>query len=147
MKTYNRILATIDFSDINRAAIERAVHLALQNDSQLILLHVIEHFPYDNGPLASAVPDTTDVNQQLVAQAHAKLQALIHELGATRAQAEVLVSSKSARREIVRFAEAHNVDLIVVAPHERGFLGALGSTAMGVVNHAGCDVLTVRQED
>jgi universal stress protein A len=145
MNKYRRILATVDFSDSNQAAIRRAVELAQQYQSELILLHVIEHFPYGDGPLASAIPDATEADQRLLTLARTKLQSLANQLGATQAKLAVLVTGKSARREIVRFAEANSVDLVVVAPHERGFVGALGSTAMGVVNHVACDVLAVRQ--
>ena len=37
--------------------------------------------------------------------------------------------------------------LIVVAPHGQGIIGALGSTAIGVLYGAGCDVLAVREPD
>ena len=53
MSLYTRILVATDFSDINRVAVERAAVLAKQNECQLTLLHVIEHFPIDGGPLSS----------------------------------------------------------------------------------------------
>ena len=47
--------------------------------------------------------------------------------------------------EIHRFAEEHNVDLIVVGSHGRhGFALLLGSTSTGVLHGAQCDVLAVR---
>jgi len=60
-------------------------------------------------------------------------------------QTEFRITSKSARHEILRYAKVHDVDLIVVAPHGQGIIGTLGSTAMGVLNNAVCDVLSVRE--
>jgi universal stress protein A len=145
MKKYKRILVTTDFSDINRLAVQRAADLAQQSSCELILLHVIEHFPYDSGPLGSVFPETINPDHILVQRANDKLRAIVGELGIEHAQLEVSVTAKSARREILRFAEAGGVDMIVVAPHGRGLIGTLGSTAMGVVNGATCDVLTVRE--
>jgi universal stress protein A len=105
MNKYKRILVTTDFSDINRVAVERAAILAQQDKSELIVLHVVEHFPYD-GPLFSALPQNF---------------------------------------KPLRFAQSHDVDLIVVAPHGRGVIGTLGSTAIGILNGADCDVLAVRE--
>lgn len=144
MDAYKKILVAIDFSDVNTVAVERAKILVRQDNAKLVLLHVIEHFPYD-GPLTSAVPENIGQDHQLVHKARAKLNefACAHELG--NAQQEVRITTRSARKEILRFAEVHGVDLIMVAPHGRGLIGALGSTAMGVLNGATCDVLTVRE--
>ena len=53
MSIYRRILVATDFSDINLLAAKRAVLLAKLDNCGLILLHVIEHFPLDSGPLSS----------------------------------------------------------------------------------------------
>jgi universal stress protein A len=146
LKRYKRILVATDFSDINRIAVERAALLAKQDASELILLHVIEHFPFDS-PLASAIPASIKPDDILVKQARSQMSQLATALEVQNARKEISVTSRSARREILRFAEAHGVDLIVVAPHGRGIIGALGSTAMGILNGAVCDVLAVRSSD
>jgi len=146
MDRYKRILVTTDFSDINRVAVERAALLARQDKSELILLHVIEHFPYD-GPLFSALPQNLKPDGALAQQVRDKLNELITALDLEGAQAEIRITMKSARHEILRFAKSHDVDLIVVAPHGRGVIGTLGSTAIGILNGATCDVLSVRETD
>jgi len=145
MKQYKRVLVTTDFSNVNRAALLRARDVSKEYGSELILLHVIEHFPFDAGPLSSAIPPELKPEYPLLQGAQEKLGALAAELQLEKARREVTVTPRSAQREILRFAEAEGVDLIVVAPHEHGFLGNLGSTAMGVVSGAHCDVLTVRE--
>jgi len=110
------------------------------------LLHVIEHFPYD-GPLFSALPQNLKSDDALAQQTRSRMHKLLDELKLHDAQPEIRITMKSARHEILRFAKAHGVDLIVVAPHGRGIIGVLGSTAIGILNGATCDVLSVREPD
>jgi len=147
MSVYKRILVATDFSDINRLAVERATILAKQDKCELILLHVIEHFPIDGGPLSSVFKYNTAPDDTLAQHVRARMNDLVHTLEYQDIQAEFRITSKSVRHEILRFAKAHAVDLIVVAPHGQGIIGTLGSTATGVLNNADCDVLAVRQAD
>ena len=147
MSVYKQILVATDFSDINRLAVKRASLLAKQDNCVLILLHVIEHFPLDDGPLSSVFSYNTKPTGDLAKQVRTKLGALKHTIDYPNVQVEFRITSKSARHEILRFAKAHEVDLIVVAPHGQGIIGTLGSTATGVLNNASCDVLAVRETD
>jgi universal stress protein A len=147
MSVYKRILVATDFTDINRIAAKRAAVLAKQDQCELILLHVIEHFPIDGGPLSSVFQYNTEPHDVLSEQMRDKMSELAHSLGYQDTQTEFRITSKSARHEILRFANVHEVDLIVVAPHGQGIIGSLGSTATGVLNNAACDVLAVRDAD
>lgn len=145
MSVYTRILVATDFSDINRLATVRAAKLAKQDDCELILLHVIEHFPIDGGPLSSVFQYSSAPNDALAQHVRSRMDELKQTLDYQAIQTEFRVTSKSARYEILRFAKAHAVDLIVVAPHGQGIIGTLGSTATGILNNAACDVLAVRE--
>ena len=147
MSVYKRILVATDFSDINRLAVKRASLLAKQDKCELILLHVIEHFPIDGDPLSSVFKYNTGPVDALAQHMHTRMGELVDALEHQEIQTEFRITSKSARHEILRFAKAHAVDLIVVAPHGQGIIGTLGSTATGVLNNASCDVLAVRQCD
>ena len=147
MSMYTRILVATDFSDINRVAVGRAVTLARQNNCPLILLHVLEHFPVDGGPLSSVFQYNTDQDDLLAQHLRNRMNELVETLDYDDIQAEFRITAKSARNEILRFAETHEIDLIVVAPHGQGIIGTLGSTATGVLNNASCDVLAVREAD
>ena len=147
MSVYKRILVATDFSDINRLAAERASLLAKQDNCELILLHVIEHFPLDGGPLSSVFKYNTGPDDALAQHVRARMNELADTLEYQDIRTEFRITSKSARHEILRFAKAHAVDLIVVAPHGQGIIGTLGSTATGVLNNASCDVLAVRQAE
>lgn len=147
MSVYKHILVATDFSDINRLAVERASILAKQDKCELTLLHVIEHFPVDGGPLSSVFKYNTGPNDALAQHVRARMNELVATLEYQNIKTEFRITSKSARHEILRFANAHAVDLIVVAPHGQGIIGTLGSTATGVLNNASCDVLAVRKAD
>jgi nucleotide-binding universal stress UspA family protein len=144
MSIYKRILVATDFSDINLLAAKRAVLMAKRDKCELILLHVIEHFPLDGGPLSSVFKYNIEPDSALTKHITEKLDQLKSTLGYAEIETGFRISSKSARHEILRFARVHDVDLIVVAPHGQGVIGTLGSTATGILNNAVCDVLAVR---
>jgi len=145
MSIYKRILVATDFSDINRVAVERASELARQDNCELVLLHVIEHFPMGGGPLSSVFQYNAQPDDALTQHVRARMGELTRTLKYENIKSEFRVTSKSARHEILRFAKVHDIDLIVVAPHGQGIIGTLGSTATGVLNNATCDVLAVRE--
>jgi len=145
MSVYKRILVATDFSDINLLAAQRAVKLAKRDKSELILLHVIEHFPTQAGPLSSVFQYNIEPDDALTRHIISKMEMLKKKLAFKELVTEFRVTPKSARHEILRFADSHKVDLIVVAPHGHGVIGSLGSTATGILTNAKCDVLAVRQ--
>ncbi len=145
MTVYKRILLATDFSDINLVAARRAVLMAKRDNCELILLHVIEHFPLDGSPLSSVFQHNTELSDALARRALDKLEELKRALGYDEIKTEFRITPSSARHEILRFAKAHDVDLIVVAPHGQGIIGTLGSTATGILNNSVCDVLAVRE--
>ena len=145
MSIYKRILVATDFSDINLQAAKRAARLAKLDNCELILLHVIEHFPLDGGPLSSVFQYDIKPDDALPRKVRRKMDELKATLGYEGIKAEFRITSKSARHEILLFAQANDVDLIVVAPHGQGVIGSLGSTATGVLHNATCDVLAVRE--
>ena len=147
MSIYKRILVATDFSDINLLAAKRALLLSKLDNSELILLHVIEHFPSDSGPLASVFNSNNKQDDAFAREVGARFDEFKRALGHDEIETEFRITSKSARAEILRFAKSHEVDLIVVAPHGQGVIGSLGSTATGVINNADCDVLAVRETD
>jgi len=81
MRVYKRILVATDFSDINLLAAKRAVLLAKLDNSELILLHVIEHFPLDSGPLSSVFQFNTEPADALARHLRTKLDELKRTLG------------------------------------------------------------------
>ncbi len=144
MEGYQNILCAIDFSPYREAAVDRAAILARSTGAQFTLLHVVEFFPEDRSN-EQISPENIDPAQYRMSRAREELAEQARRLGELKATQEVVVSERSAKHEIVRFAEERQMDLIVVASHGRhGISALLGSTADGVLHTASCDVLAVR---
>lgn len=142
MSGYQHILCAVDLSDENLAVGIRAAELARQNNARFSLLHVVEYIPID---LANelVLPQQQEIEEQLVKQSKKAIASLASELGLE--QISENVASGSTKAEIIEYAKANEVDLIVIGQHGRhGFSRLLGSTANAVLHHAPCDVLAVR---
>ena len=146
MKDYRRIVVGTDFSDASMAAARRGADLARHYNSALILLHIIEHFPADM-PDDLVAPENLDPATFYRERARKKLGALAEKIGHKGSVQKVLMSSGSAKHEILRFAESEQIDLVVVGAHGEGALRLFGSTAMGVIYDAPCDIMVIRQQD
>jgi universal stress protein A len=86
------------------------------------------------------------VEEKLTAELKGKLDSLGEEHGVPEAHRHFL--SGSPTREIHRFADENDVDLIVLGTHgQKGVQLLLGSTANSVLHGAGCDVLAVRIQE
>jgi nucleotide-binding universal stress UspA family protein len=142
-----RILVPTDFSECSLRAVEYAADLARALGARLILLHVAEPAMYGQNPL-DVSPASEDVNQNLINKCRERLAAVIDARIAHCAPDQFLVRLGHAHSEITDTAVALGADLIVLGTH--GNIPSkpefLGSSAERVVRHAGCPVLTVRQE-
>jgi universal stress protein A len=145
MKHYQNILLAVNFSKLSETAAVRAVDLAKHYGADLTLLHVVEHFPEDL-PVEEIPPENVDPKRYLTQVANRKLADFAKRVGIEQAEQEVVLSTSSAKHEIVRIAAQRNVDLIVVGSDGgHGIKGILGTTATGILNSTECDVLSVRK--
>jgi nucleotide-binding universal stress UspA family protein len=146
MSRFQTVVAALDFSDSASDALDAALALvAAEPSGRIHLLHVVP----------SAVPDLWSedlppVDLRAVEQGrtdHASTQlaalALSRALDPSGATAAVVVGA--AALEIVRYAEAHRADVIVLGSHGHGLVRRflLGSVADKVVRQAHCAVLIV----
>jgi nucleotide-binding universal stress UspA family protein len=106
---FRRILVPVDFTKKNLRAVRMAARMAADRDASVTLLHVIERV------------DTGDPHglagfyRKLEAQARRKMRELLRAAAPLEARAEILYGNRV--NEILRFAEAENVDLIVMSSH------------------------------
>lgn len=147
MSEYNHILAAVDFSPAAEQVGRKARAMAERMQARLSLIHVFEFIPpldLADSPLGSA---GWAVDEQELLDLHRKhLSDLSERLGLTPSHQEVLVGL--AKTEIVRYAEEHAVDLIVIGTHGRhGLSQLLGSTSNAVLHRTPCDVLAVRIQE
>jgi universal stress protein A len=144
MLDYRHVMIATDFSEAGRLAAVRGADLARANGARVTLAHVVEYFPEDM-PLRLIAPEDQDPQTFLERHARDQLETLAREVGRPEAECVVVFTTHPARHELPRMAAEREVDLVVVGTHgRRGPGGMLGSTALALVGHAGCDVLVVR---
>ena len=141
MPDYRRILAAIDLTEDSRAVARRAIDIANAANGSVHLLHVIEFIPIE--PMSDTLVPVVQIDDQMLARARARIEALATELGLP--QNSVTVESGSAKSEILRYAREQASDLIVLGCRERhGLSILLHRTEDSVLHGAPCDVLAVR---
>jgi nucleotide-binding universal stress UspA family protein len=115
------------------------------------MLHAMVLHAYDPNNPEFAFPslEDEDLHRQLQEMANRKMRAAVaaHDAAAL-AVVHAQERGMSAAPVILDYAEAHDVDLIVMGTQGRRGLGhlLLGSVAEEVVRNARCPVLTVRQQ-
>lgn len=145
MSGFRVILAAVDFSETSRDALRIACDLARDEGGRLHLLYVVAD-PWQQ-PWVVEVPGTPfeELRRLSVNAAEEALRKLRTEYAdrVTDVSAHVLIGSPPF--EIVRFAEEHKADLIVMGTHGFGPVRRLllGSVTDRVLRQAPCPVLTV----
>jgi len=148
LPAYRHILVAVDFSDSSRTALRVAHAMARRNGARLSACCVIPR-PISVSPLFPhyvATPDTEALRRE-EGEVQARLSDLVfQETRRDPSQCAALVTSGQPGAEIVRLAEEHGADLIVVASRGMSRLArmVLGSVAESVARHAHCHVLVVR---
>jgi nucleotide-binding universal stress UspA family protein len=144
-RPFKKILCPIDFSDNSFTALDYATDFAKQNNSQLILLHVIDNPLADQyGPkrqnFYAEVEHAVEWSQQKLAET-----AHTHAAGVS---CDAIAKRGNPYEEIIDFANTQQIDLIVMSTHGRTGPQRLliGSVAEKIVRTAPCPVLTVRQK-
>ena len=141
--TVRRWYLTPPSSAAGENALNMAATLAGGFGASLTILHVIEHFPEDM-PVSVVPPEDVDPQKYITDHARSSLEKLAARIGHPAAALEVVVSTHSASREIVQYAQGHGIGLIVVGSHgKHGIQGISGSTANSVVQAAIVDVPVV----
>ena len=141
------ILVPIDFSAPSKNALIYAAPFAQQFGAKLILLHVVERGARSD--LVKAFPLMMK-NDKIMAACQGRLEHIIAEQAIDPKLVETtLVRQGRSFREIVDTARTLKADLIIISTH--GYTGLkralLGSTTKGVMRHAPCPMLVVRERE
>ena len=134
---YKHILVAVAFETEHDAEQSlRVAKVLADNDTRTTVLHVKEAVP---GYVRTYLPE--DYNIGAKEECMSKLKSLASQFDNG---VGVLVDGHSGR-SIVDWAEAHDVDCIIIASHRPGLQDyLLGSTAARVVRHAQCAVHVIR---
>ena len=156
MPTYDipikKILIAIDGSKPSLDASEQAISLAAKYEAELIAVHVVSP-DVRHGYLEDVItPGLPASLKEVVVLAMEKGQKYLDDVkqnaseNKVEVRTEVLIGGSSVVKEIVEYAEEHQIDLIVIGT--RGISGIkkmlLGSTASGVLSYGQCPVLIVK---
>lgn len=145
MSGYKKIAVAIDLSSESAAIVKRAVDVAAP-ESEIHLLYVQE--PMDSVymgvvPYGPVFVGMDEVEENLRSELHQKLNDIGEQFDVPE-QARHFLNGTPAR-EIHRFAEERDMELIVLGTHgQKGVQLLLGATANSVLHGASCDVLAVR---
>jgi nucleotide-binding universal stress UspA family protein len=146
MSGFHTIVAALDFSDSTQDALDAALALAAADSaSQVHLLHVV---PGAVPPLWTDEPSPLDLRTIEQAWADAALKQLAKLAGSQAldpARTATAVVIGAPANEIVRYAEQHRADVVVLGSHGHGLVRRflLGSVADKLVRQAPCAVLVV----
>lgn len=146
MNTFKHILVPTDFSPSSSRAIELAIEMATQFDSELTLLHVWElpSYPY-MGLMIGAGEITSNVEKAATECLATKLKDVQSRLP----RAKSMLRMGLPWQQIVDTLEESKSDLLIMGTHGRRGLEHLimGSVAEKVVRLSPVPVLTVRGND
>lgn len=145
MIAVKRILVATDFSKASAEAWAYGQALAQTFGATLHVLHVTEQVLSAFGAEAytAVAPELQDEADRA---AQAGLDAVIASVASGIDVVGALTTSAAPALAIVEYAQAHDIDLMVMGTHGRGALAhvMVGSVAERVVRLAPCPVLTVR---
>jgi nucleotide-binding universal stress UspA family protein len=142
-----RVLLPTDFSGCANFALPYAAAIARAANATVICLNVVEPIVPAVGysGMAETMP-IAEMSEQMEDSAERELPDVMNCEDLRGLTVEEVIGHGDAAAEIVRVADEHEVDLIVISSHGRTGLGRIifGSTAEAVVRHARCPVLVVK---
>ena len=140
---YDRILVPTDGSEGVERAVDHATGLAVAHGASLHAVYVVNTASYGTLPMETSWEGVADMLRDEGEAAVERVKAIADERGVP---AEVALVDGTPSREIVRYAESNDCDLVVMGTHGRGGIDRLllGSVAERVVRSSGVPVLTVR---
>jgi nucleotide-binding universal stress UspA family protein len=137
---YKDILVALDGSEQSFNALEEAVEVARRNNGKLHVITVKDTQGVYGvvGPTTFELADTDFIAQKIIRDATKIIDDLVPY--------ETDIIAGSPKRRIVSFAEAQDIDLIIIGFSGAGMIDKIlvGSTTTYVVSHAPCNVMVVR---
>jgi nucleotide-binding universal stress UspA family protein len=141
------ILVPIDFSAFSLSAAKTAAYFSKKLGAQLHLLHVVFAPPDWNTLPVEMQQNYPDIESRLV-EAEIRLDKFAAQSLFKGVTVNTYVYSGMPYDQIIQFAQAYRMDLIVLGAHGAGESDGLfiGSTAQRVLRMASCPVLSVKKE-
>jgi nucleotide-binding universal stress UspA family protein len=147
MLTLKTVLVPTDFSEASEAALRYGKAMAEAFGASLHIVHVMEDLLAHAWAAEVYVSSMPQLRDEIEKESRQRLGALLADAEQKTLRAETALLAGNPFLEIIRYAKAHHVDLIVMGTHGRGPIAhmLLGSVAEKVVRKSPCPVLTVRE--
>ena len=147
MLALKTVLVPTDFSDASESALRYGKAMALAFGASLHVVHVMEDLLAHAWAAEVYVASMPQLRDEIEKESRQRLGTLLTDGERTELRAETALLAGNPFLEIVRYAKAHNINLIVMGTHGRGPIAhmLLGSVAEKVVRKSPCPVLTVRE--
>ena len=142
MNPPKNVLVPIDFSETSTHVLTYAQTVARAFGASVHVLHVIQDPRSDAWSVEVAVMDLDGLLETWRADAQRRLDGLTVDMPGSQ-----VIKVGHPFTEIIRYAEGHWIDLIIMGTRGRGAIEhmLLGSVAEKVIRKAPCPVLTVRE--
>jgi nucleotide-binding universal stress UspA family protein len=149
MIALKNVLVPTDFSEPSGVALRYGKALADAFDASLHILHVVQE-PFAQPWAVEAYGfSLATLQEDWMREAKARIEQTLSADERTKYNARLLTALGHPVVEVLKYANEHPIDLIVLGTHGRGPLGhvLMGSVAERVVRKAPCPVLTVRHPE
>jgi nucleotide-binding universal stress UspA family protein len=147
MLSLKTVLVPTDFSDASESALRYGKSMAEKFGASLHVVHVMEDLLAHAWAAEVYVSSMPQLRDEIEKESRQRLGALLTDAERKALRAETALLAGNPFLEIIRYAKAHDIDLIVMGTHGRGPIAhmLLGSVAEKVVRKSPCPVLTVRE--
>lgn len=137
---FNRILVALDGSELSDQVVRALDQVRLQSQTNIVIAHVLVNLGAD----PDVAVDRPQTDTELIP--HHQLEKLQAYQASLPCPSELEIVTGDPAEEIVRLANIHHVDLIVIG--SRGLTGLnrilKGSVSSQVVEDAPCSVMVVK---
>jgi nucleotide-binding universal stress UspA family protein len=155
-KPFSRVLVAIDGSISSMHIIDYAISIAMKNNSQLVILYVIDVYKYPYLPSSIILAPTFGSEKYLEERNEAEeqmnkikekyKQKTKNNIDSKELKTEIVEGAKSVSTTIMEYAESENIDLIIIGSRGRTSFKKLllGSVSSDIIKNAHCAVLVIR---
>jgi nucleotide-binding universal stress UspA family protein len=140
-----KILVGCDFSPFSELAVQHAVNLAQEFESELHLVHVLEWSAYRD-VIRTGQEMLEDIRSDLAVQMREKLEQMVPAEAKNWCRPVMSMVAGRPDEELAKYALVNDIDLIAVGVRGRGLVETLfvGSNTDRLIRESPCAVLSVR---
>lgn len=139
---YDDILVPTDGSDGTEQTLDHAIEIAQNHDATVHAISVMDQRVY----LAAEDDERPEIKERLEGDAKEAIEELTERLADTGLELETAIVDGTPYKEILHYADGHDIDLVTIGTHGRtgrDRLENLGSVTERVVREADRTVLVV----